>query len=359
MSKMRAQKIVSTELNFERFRQAILHREEPDRVPLFEGTVHRSVKDSFLGRPVDSLSAEVDFWAKAGYDFVPMYIGLKLLLRPVFNFLGAAPRLGGPWERVGEWAEGKHGLVTTSADLRSLPWPNAEDFDYSAFEDVELYLPSNVKVMADLGYIYTTTWMLMGFETFCLALYDDPGLVAAVLERVGALQYDIAEIVTNFECVGAMRMPDDIAYHTGTIIHPKFLRKYVFPWHKRIGRLAQERDVLYIYHSDGKVDAVLDDIIDCGFQALHPVEPESMDIVDLKKRVGDRLALLGNVAVDLLVRGTPEQVVAETRQRLRDVAPGGGYCLGSSNSISEGVPLENYLAMRNTVLREGAYPISA
>ncbi len=81
-------------------------------------------------------------------------------------------------------------------------------------------------------------------------------------------------------------------------------------------------------------------------------------IVEVKRRYGDRLCLIGNIDLGYtLTRGTPEEVEAEVRERIRTLAPGGGYCVSSSNSVTEYVPFANYQAMRQAVLKYGKYPI--
>lgn len=86
------------------------------------------------------------------------------------------------------------------------------------------------------------------------------------------------------------------------------------------------------------------EIIACGVDALHPIEPKAMSLADVKKNWGDRLCLIGHVDVDLLSRGTPAEV-RETVRRNLDIAGGNGYMVGSGNSIPEYVKFENYLAM--------------
>jgi uroporphyrinogen decarboxylase len=84
-----------------------------------------------------------------------------------------------------------------------------------------------------------------------------------------------------------------------------------------------------------------------------------MDIAETKRKWGHKLCLIGNIDLGYtLTRGTPQEVEAEVKHRLREVAPGGGYCLGSSNSVTDFVPLQNYNAMREAALRYGAYPIA-
>ena len=116
----------------------------------------------------------------------------------------------------------------------------------------------------------------------------------------------------------------------------------------------------YALHCDGRYWPIVDDLIECGYNALHPCEPAGMDIVELKRRYGGRLCLCGNINLDsTLTRGTPQDVEEEVKLRIRTVAPGGGYCCGSSNSVTEYVPLENYLAMLDATKKYGKYPIQA
>jgi uroporphyrinogen decarboxylase len=153
-------------------------------------------------------------------------------------------------------------------------------------------------------------------------------------------------------------MPDDLGFKTGLMVNPRVLREHVFPWNARIGRIVRSRGLPYIYHSDGRIYDVIDDLLECGFHALHPCERSSTDIDLLKRRYGGRLCLCGNIDLDsTLTLGTPSDVEAEVKARLRSIAPGGGYCCGSSNSVPEYVPFENYRAMIETVKKHGAYPM--
>jgi uroporphyrinogen decarboxylase len=199
----------------------------------------------------------------------------------------------------------------------------------------------------------------MGFEAFCRAIKRAPALVADMYEKVGAAQYRILDIATDFDCVGGIRFADDLGYAEGLMVSPAHLRQHFFPWLKACVELAHRKGKVFIFHTDGDVRLVLEDIIACGVDGLHPIEPKAMDIVELKRTVGSRIALCGNIDLGYtLTRGTPEEVAAEVRERIRVLAPGGGYVLGSSNSVPEYVPLENFNAMREACFRYGRYPIS-
>jgi uroporphyrinogen decarboxylase len=99
----------------------------------------------------------------------------------------------------------------------------------------------------------------------------------------------------------------------------------------------------------------MDDIVGAGVSALHPIEPKGLNIKELKEKRGHQLCLCGGIDLDLLARVTPEEIKTLVRNILAVAAPGGGYCAGSSNSITEYVKVENYLAMLETVIIEGKY----
>ena len=361
--------------DFTRFRTALLCQGEPDRVPLAEGGIDVEVKTAFLGRPIKTLADEVEFWVTAGYDYVPLPCGIRLMFAMGFSS-DTARQLGDRvsralhWKRghyglYGDgykeraWAEEHRGLIASRQDFDRFQWPEPDDFDYSAWDQIGALLPPGMKVVPYQGWIFTPLWIMMGFETFSYALREDPGLVAAMFERIGDLQYRIFRRLLSHDCVGAVWMPDDIAHSTGLLVDPRLLRQHLFPWFRRMGEDCAQRGLPFIYHSDGNIMDVLPDIVDCGFTALHPIEPKAMDIVWLKREYGKRLCLMGNLDLGYtLTRGTPAEVEAEAKERLRTIAPGGGYCLGSANSVTEYVPLANFNAMRETVFRHGRYPIS-
>lgn len=114
----------------------------------------------------------------------------------------------------------------------------------------------------------------------------------------------------------------------------------------------------FIFHSDGDFSAVFDDLAACGVKAIHPIEPQAMDIETVKQQVGDQFCIFGNVDLDYtLTRGTPAEVDALVREKIKKLAPGGGYGVAASNSIPDYVKPENFRAMVAAVKKYGRYPI--
>jgi 5-methyltetrahydrofolate--homocysteine methyltransferase len=152
--------------------------------------------------------------------------------------------------------------------------------------------------------------------------------------------------------------PDDIAHNTGLLVSPKHLRKYLFPWYKKMGDVCRDRGIGFIFHSDGDCTEVMDDMIDCGFHGFNPLQPNAMDIDAVKAKWGNKLCLIGNINLDsTLTLGTPQDVRAEVYERIRTIGPGGGYMVASSNSITDYVPPDNMKALIEATFEFGRYPI--
>jgi uroporphyrinogen decarboxylase len=347
--------------DFERFRTVLLRRGEPDRVPLGDVGVHPLLKAGVLGRPVRTLEDDIAFWAAAGFDYVPWEAGLQctpLIKRHSMQEISAQYAADTTERQVRSWAYEGKGLIATRADLEAVEWPDPDRLDYSAFDRIARALPPGMQVIAIEGKIFSCVWWLMGLEGLSLALADDPDLVADLFLRVGSFQARVCDHLLAHECVGAVWHADDIAFNTQLLVSPRLLREHLFPWYAAMNRAAHERGRATVYHSDGALQEVLDDIVECGFDALNPIEPGAMEIEAVKRDYGRRLAILGNIDLRYtLTRGTPDEVRAEVRERIRALAPGGGYAVASSNSVPEYVPLANFNAMREATFEYGRYPI--
>jgi uroporphyrinogen decarboxylase len=102
----------------------------------------------------------------------------------------------------------------------------------------------------------------------------------------------------------------------------------------------------------------MDDLLTLGMNAVHRIQPAAMDIGRMKQEYGHRVCIVGNIDLDYtLTLGTPAEVDAEVKERIRVAAPGGGYICSSANSLPAYVKLENALAMRDAIKRYGRYPL--
>ena len=336
--------------DFQRFYNAISREKLPDRVPIAEVGIDIEIMEKFLGEPVSDLKTYTSFWEKAGYD----YILLSVRGQP----LGDSFQI-----KITEGVSSVHSATTLSTDgdwgvhdekgFREYPWIGPHDVYYKDVDGIKGYLPDGMKLVVNHGPLFQSILRIMGFEALSMALYDNPELIQAIAEKVGELSVNIVENLAQRDWVSGIWIGDDMAYTEGLLVSPDFLRTYVFPYYKRIGDVCKRYQKLFLFHSDGKLAEIYDDLYKCGVQAIHPNEPLSVDIVELKKQWGDKFAFLGNVDVDLLSRGTPEQVIDAAKYLIENAAPGGGYALSSGNSIAKYVPIANYKAMLDTVRKYG------
>jgi uroporphyrinogen decarboxylase len=337
-----------------------LRHEEPDRVPIAELGVDPPIKEKLLGRPVRAVEDDVEFWYRAGYDYI--------YLRPAYEFPGTMlgnVTTGQPkYDQIVESDEKtipmtESGIITTMADLDRYAWPDpACDAYYQPLTEAAQCLPSGMGLISGVGGIFTRVWMLLGFERFCIALSEDPELIAELFRRVAAIQIAVLKRVIRQPGLIAVWYGDDLAYTKSFMVSPKVYRKLLFPHMEEMAAIAHGAGMPFMYHTDGRLWDVIPDLIALGVDALHPIETMAMDITEVKRRYGKQLSLIGNIDPNTLGLGTPEQVRAEVRRRIQELAPGGGYAVGASPGIAYYTRMENYEAMRRCAFEYGVYPIT-
>ncbi len=180
------------------------------------------------------------------------------------------------------------------------------------------------------------------------------------------LVHDLARLSTEFDKaaidmaarsgVDVIIVPGDLAGELTTIMSPQHYREYIKPYHKEMVDHAHRRGLKIVKHTDGNLWPVLDDFLEVGFDGIHPIQPQCMDIAEVKEYVAGRACILGNIDCrELLPFGTEEEVEAVVRETIEKAAPGGGYILSSSNSIHPGCNPQNYVAMVRAAHKYGDY----
>ena len=134
---------------------------------------------------------------------------------------------------------------------------------------------------------------------------DDPELLQMIFDKVGAALVRLVERMSERPFVGAIQMGDDMGFKTATMISPKALRQYVFPWQKKAVEAAHKHGKPFILHSCGNLAKIMDDLIANGIDAKHSFEDEIMPVAQAKKRWGDKIAILGGLDMDFLCRVHP------------------------------------------------------
>ena len=198
---------------------------------------------------------------------------------------------------------------------------------------------------------------VLGHEIMLKAMLKRPEWVHDVFDtytRVAIRMFELVE-AEGMTCDGAF-VYGDMAYNTGPFMSPKHFREFLFPYHKRMFDEFHKRGMPVIFHSDGDIRLVLDDLIESGADAINPLEAKAnMDVRELAPVYGDRLGFVGNIDVRVLLSNDPEQIRAEVRSKLAAAMPYHGYIYHSDHSVPPGVELDTYRLLLEEVRRVGRY----
>jgi len=355
--------------NFDRLLK-VLWSEEPDRVPFYEHLVDVEVIQAMMNEPIPNLvelrASKVDqvkkrfvrilakFYKGLGYDYVPIELPLSLPRTNIRKGRDTATLSRG----IRTWVDENRGTIEKWEDFESYSWPDPEyAVDYSLLEKMCKVLPEDMKIVSGVGggVLEHVVW-IMGLRPFSIALYRDPRLIRKMFDKIGSIIAKVDQRIVEMENVGALKMGDDMGYKTGTMISSERLRKYVFPWQKRCVDIAHKHGKPFILHSCGNLRSIMEDLINyVGIDAWHSFQDNIMPVTEAKEKYGDRVAILGGVDVDKLSRLPVNKLKEYTCRILEKCMPGGGYAIGSGNSITNYVKIENYKAMLNVGIKYGRY----
>lgn len=239
------------------------------------------------------------------------------------------------------------GPITNWEEFEKYPWPDPDLADDSALEWLNKNLPDDMCIVGGLTahFAELLNW-LMGYETLCYALFDQRDLVKAIADKLMDIETRYTKRLLEYDRVKIIWGSDDMGFRTGTLISPEDMREFVLPGHRVAAELSHEAGRLYFLHSCGNLESIWPDLLDdVKIDAKHSFEDVIESVIDHKKRIGSRVSLIGGIDVDLLCRADEETIRQRVREVLDGCMAGGGYCLGTGNSVANYIPVENYLIM--------------
>jgi uroporphyrinogen-III decarboxylase len=249
------------------------------------------------------------------------------------------------------------GLLTSPESLalfdRYLPDPDHPTRYERVAEWVARY-KQEFAVFARLRLGAASTIVSMPMEDLSFAIYDNPKLLHEIHSRFSEWSARVVEHLNGMD-FDFLWVNDDLAANQGPLVSPQVFREFFLPHMREVARTIKKP---WVFHSDGDIKPLLDDLLTLGMSAIHPIQPAAMDLGEIKREYGERVCLVGNIDLDYtLTLGTPEEVDAEVRERIAAAAPGGGYILSSANSLPDYCKVENVWAMAAAVKKYGAYPL--
>jgi uroporphyrinogen decarboxylase len=257
----------------------------------------------------------------------------------------------------------------TLNDIVNWPWPDPTDPGFTrGLREKALHIRETTDCALVLhlqNIVVHASQYMRGFERWYMDLLLAPDLIGALMDAIldGLMEITRRALEQVGDLIDVVSCSDDIADQRGPQMSPDVYRKLIKPRHRRYFDLLHEMtSAKLLYHSCGAVSTLIPDFIEMGVDFINPVQVSAagMDTAQLKRTYGDGIGFWGAVdTMRVLPFGTPEDVRAEVRRRIRDLAPGGGYVLTAVHNIQPDVPAENIVAMYDAAREFGRYPIAS
>lgn len=269
---------------------------------------------------------------------------------------------GRVWDEEMHYAEYLYPLdnAETVDEVCAFPWPDLKaPYRYAGLDErvAELH-GCGLAVSGQLAEtVFEIAWQLRSMERLLedMVLEDEKATVIldAITDRRVATARAYAEAGVDILATG-----DDVAMQNGLMMSRPFWRRWLQPRLCRVIEASREAnpDILVWYHSDGKIDDLVPDLMEIGVDILNPVQPECVDHRWIKATYGDQLAFSGGLGVQsILPFGTPDEVREHVKETIEVLGADGGLIVGPSHVLERDTPLENILTMLEAIGTYGVY----
>jgi len=340
----------------ERVRMAIAHR-QPDVVPWsveLTAPARKQVAQYYGDERLENLEYFRQWMGNHLRYVEPWETGFHALTEELKPGIWR-DRLGVVWDTRGLYGEGEwgrpigHPLSEPSLANYTFPQPPGPEF----FAAYPTFIAENSDqfLMVVAGSLFEPAWGLRGMEEFLTDMILNPEFVDDLLDHLMEYSMAVIEQVIQYDA-DACHFGDDWGSQINLLMGPKLWRKFIKPRLAKMFARVKEAGKFVCLHSDGQVTAVFDDLIEIGLDIYNPLQPEIMDVFEVKRKWGDRLSFWGGVGLqEALLKESPAEVRRETRRLLEELGAGGGYILAQAHpdGILADVPVENVVALIETV----------
>jgi uroporphyrinogen decarboxylase len=361
---------------------AAIERRQPDRVPIdiggsgfstIIGSAYEELKErlglesetNYMKRRSRSVILDERVARRLHTDTRPLLVGSPDSWQDVYFQDGSfRDEFGVIWSRAGDGHYAPTGnplKEATQADLDAYPWPDPRNPGRTRnlrLRAQQLHEITDYAIILTLpvGFVHLSQY-LRGYEQWLMDIVLNPEFFEAFLDRVLRWWLELTDAVLTEvgPYVDIVAIGDDVAFQDRPMVDLDRYRRLFKPRHKQMIDLVKEKThgAKVLYHCCGAVRSLVGEFIDIGVDALNPVQVSSagMDTSALKAEFGDRICFWGAIDTShVLPAGSVDDVQAEVRKRIEDLAPGGGYVLAAVHNIQEDVSPENILAMADTAV---------
>ncbi len=373
-----------------------LNLEEPDRIPTHTINIDGNVADKILGRPkrtafdiFDELEKqypddwvvrintilndiEISVFAKAvraghklgfdgvGIQYIPFILESRTEMTDIFGKRHKVRNIDG-----NPYPDYYGGYIKNREDWEAYPKPDLKEEYKKAKKFYKGVLRKCRDIKDEICIIaqnaltstFPPVWQGMGMNYFARALKNDPKLIE---ERFRFCTDFVLTVFKAYSDCGAKIFLEggDIAHKGGPMINPKYFYKYLLPCFQEVSNAIHDWGGKFILHTDGDITSLLDFIVESGFDGLQCLEPPFVDPVLVKKKVGDKLCLSGNIDTrHILVDATKDEVKQAVQNAINALGHGGGYMLSPAN-FHPGISVDRLKWMIEAVNSYGVYPLN-
>jgi hypothetical protein len=232
------------------------------------------------------------------------------------------------------------------------------DWDYGIKTYKKLKNVKICKPLTALGYweIWDSLYGVMNLTKFYIEIQREfrkgYGFILDLWDSLDGFFFDA---IKRYSRIGSkiIGILDDLVYDEGPFVNPKYYKKYLYPHYKRVVDEAHRRGMKVFFHTDGKLDSVIEDIIDCGFDGLQSIQADINNFDYIKKNYGDKICLIGGISSKNLDLKSKNEIYTETKRKVLIGKKNGGYIAGSDNMIHDSVKIDNMFAMLEAIKKYG------
>ena len=235
-------------------------------------------------------------------------------------------------------------------ELRNYKWPEPEGMtDWLALEK---HVKQNSNTFQCWGLamgLFERSWHMRGMENIMMDMVENEAFVHELLDGILDVQLKFMDMMTDRIPLDAYAGGDDICDQRGCMIGADRWRHFFKPRLQKLTELCHSKGLKYVMHSCGNLMPVVEDLIEIGVDVLESVQPEAMDVYELKKITHGRMALIGGMGVQhMMCLGTPDEIREETKKLIKLLGKGGGYIIAPAKPL-QSEPAENVAAFIETI----------
>jgi len=328
---------------------AVLHHKQPDRVPKGEIWIDGNLANRLMGTnyPTDYQHFERDKELRTFLNMDLVNVGDwpdKEIGKDANGYTVYRSNYGH------EFIQGtsKHIVKPAIEDIEDAKYYQKPDIKNVSAELIKRYAKeTDFFVFAQIGgpvSMLNEMFPMEDYMVYCLTNTKEIGLIA---EKVMAYEIEKAKLFIDAGC-DAIFFADDIAFNAGVFLPPHIMSEIAYPFYKQaVEEIKKYKDVPIVFHSDGNLNAVMDEIVASGFDGIQSLQPSAgMDIKNIKEKYGDKLCLWGNIDLDYIMSfAKPEEVRRKVRETIDIANIEGGFILSTCNAMIDSIPSENVIAM--------------